>query len=495
MPKFTFLVATATLAAIALPAQAQMTIPTDMAATCMVEPARFASWFTSGTPGANAPVNPVSSVTFTTDNSADNGPNVCNFYQWGAQMFMWLTSPEGDGIVLDGPSIFTVTPTGPDGKRTLIPNTTGATYQLSLRGGKTDDIGEVGQAGSNGVLLSQQGALVYYGIHANDVYGYFLSGQMTGAFPDAKDFPRNAEDLKEVLAYAGATYGVDIPNPQALAIEMKTSWVDAATLPSPEGYVTIEAEIPIFTPSSDNLTWQQATTAPLTKTATMALVGIHIVGTVQDHPEFVWATFEHISNAPDAGYYYTKADDTVAMHPFSSDGSFAFMATGGTEADANKQCMRQCGATIVAANDCSAEPAAICQGGIVASDTVRNYPWGSAANDQSAAVLKNNTLLLSVNNSVRSQMVAGDLRANYVQTGGIWTTTPSAGADAPIPNWTGDQSANLRGSLHLSNATMETYTQGTSCFSCHNLRPGDADSFVPFGLSHIFSTINPLVKY
>ncbi len=31
-------------------------------------------------------------------------------------------------------------------------------------------------------------------------------------------------------------------NPEALAIEMKTSWVDAATVPDPDSYVTIEAE-------------------------------------------------------------------------------------------------------------------------------------------------------------------------------------------------------------------------------------------------------------
>jgi hypothetical protein len=28
------------------------------------------------------------------------------------------------------------------------------------------------------------------------------------------------------------------------------------------------------------------------------LVGLHVVLTVKDHPEFVWATFEHVRNAP-----------------------------------------------------------------------------------------------------------------------------------------------------------------------------------------------------
>jgi len=32
-----------------------------------------------------------------------------------------------------------------------------------------------------------------------------------------------------------------------------------------------------------------------TATATVALVGVHVVGVVQDHPEFIWGTFEQRS--------------------------------------------------------------------------------------------------------------------------------------------------------------------------------------------------------
>ena len=252
--------------------------------------------------------------------------------------------------------------------------------------------------------------------------------------------------------------------------------------------MTISAVVPVYMANSSNTTW----TPNGTKTKRLALTGIHIVGTVQDHPEFVWATFEHVSNTPDADYFYTNASGQTAEQPFSSAADFLFIAKGGPQTPANVKCaVGGTSGTIVAATVSKTDSTPACTGGIVPSNTVRTYPWGSNASDSSATVLKNNTLLLSINDSVRTQLASGDLRINYVQMGGIWTTTPSTGGDAPIPNQNGDQSANLRGSLKLFNATMETYTQGTNCFSCHNLSQGAPNSFGAYKLSHIYSTIQP----
>ena len=149
----------------------------------------------------------------------------------------------------------------------------------------------------------------------------------------------------------------------------------------------------------------------------------------------------------------------------------------------------------------------VCAGGIVPSDTVRLRPWGSIAytptdvsngtvtQDVFDKVVTNNTALVSLNSDVLGQIAAGDARGNYVQTGGIWTTTPPGGGDAPIPNQGGDQTAQMRGSLDLYNATMETYSQDTApnCFACHQLNGDATNSFGAFQLSHIYSQIQPLV--
>ncbi len=469
------------------PAQAQMSLPGDVNPTCTVDQDDFASWFDTGVVSANGPVTPANSATFTQDNpNAGTGPNICNFYQWASRMFLWLTSPEGSGIVLDGASIFNITPPDANGKRQFVANGDGSTYSLSLRKGKGDEIGEIGQAGGGGVLLSQNKALVYYGVHTNNVYGYFLSGQKAGALGGVTDFPINQSDLSAVVEFAKSTYGQVPVDLETLVIELKTSWIDAATLSDASDYVTITAEVPKFTANASNTIWKQSGT----EVKTLALVGVHIVGTVEDHPEFVWATFEHIANAPDADYYYTNTDPdptkATVMQSYSSAGSYNFMATGAAQTSANVECASEKNGQVLAKMN-SGSP--VCTGGIAPSNTVRTNPWGSPASDKSTAVVANNTRLLSINASVRGQLAAGDTRSNYVQMGGIWTTTPAGGGTAPVPNQTGDQSANMRGSLNLFNATMETYHQNLNCFVCHSVSKGAANSF---GLSHIYSEIEPL---
>jgi hypothetical protein len=467
------------LVLLASPGAAQMALPTDVQQSCTVAREDFAAWFEGGSPTPDGVVSAASSVTFPTDNT------VCDFYKWGAQMFLWLTSPETDGRVLDGPALFNVLPADASGKRYLQENDTGAALSFALRTEKFDEIGEVGQAGSGGTLRSQAGGLVYYGVHVNDVYGYFLTGQKGGDLSQTV-FPRDAQDLGEIERYLSNAFpGTMLEAPETLVMEFKTSWVEASTVPDQSQFVTIEATVPTFTPNADNTVW---TPSGLTSTM-LALVGIHIVGTVQDHPEFVWITYEHIMNAPDGDYYYMNSAGQVVEQAFSSDGTFLFMETGSAEPQ-NIECAKESKGNIVA--NTTSSGAAVCDGGIVASNTYRQYPWGSAKSDQGHAAVTNNTELLSLNASIRSQLSAGDVRSNYIQTGGIWTSAPSATEDAPIPKTQGYVDGDLRGSLFAFNATMETYTQGTNCFSCHHQSATAPNSFQPFELSHIYSQIVPL---
>ncbi len=54
------------------------------------------------------------------------------------------------------------------------------------------------------------------------------------------------------------------------------------------------------------------------------------------------------------------------------------------------------------------------------------------------------------------------------------------------------QPSDVRGSLFLSNTTMETYHQNLNCFTCHNQPDTAKPSFGAFELSHIYSEIVPL---
>lgn len=460
-------------------AQAQAVLPQDVKQTCTVSSKEFNSWFAANEPSKEGWVKPADSVNFPTDNT------VCDFYKWGAQMFLWLTSPEEKGLVLDGSTIFNVLPVDKNGNRHLVENKDSMPLQFNLRSEKIEEIGEVGQAGGSGVLMSQGKSLVYYGVHINNVYGYFLTGQKNNKFPDMTKFPRNEDDLKKVENFVTSTYpDTPLNATEALTMELKTAWVESSTLKNADEFIQINAVIPAYTPNSDNTTW---TPNKDPKTTQLALVGMHVVGTVQNHPEFVWSTFEHISNTPDANYYYVDSNNKQKQQPYSSKGDFVFMASGGSQATANVECMTEDSDGNIVAVKTEGKP--VCQDGIVPSNTARINPWGSAPSEASA---DNNTLLLSINNSVISQLNSGDLRKNYIQVGGIWTSAPSATADAPIPITTGYKASDLRGSLILANSTMETYKQKDNCFDCHQQSKASKNSFQPFELSHIYSQIVPL---
>jgi hypothetical protein len=105
---------------------------------------------------------------------------------------------------------------------------------------------EEGQAGDSGVLLTQTGSLVYYAITVNDVFAYFLTGTKSGGItPSPSQFPTTQAELDKIVAFA-AGHGVTFPDPRALTLEIKTSWVETAGLPNASSYITTMATVPSY---------------------------------------------------------------------------------------------------------------------------------------------------------------------------------------------------------------------------------------------------------
>lgn len=472
------------------PAAAQTTIPSDVDMTCPVSAAEFNGWFASGTGSEGGLVKPADSLTF-------DDATVCDFYRWSAQMFLWITSPTPDGSVLDSPVFFTISPENAQGQRTFIPNGTEQPLLFAVRStkedeendeattGRDEDVGEVGQAGSDGVLMSQypsaKPSIVYYGVHSNDVYAYFRTGVADGKL-SMTDYPNTPDELTDVENFAQNFNGTSFPDSNALTMELKTSWVDVEAVGDPSQYLLVEADVPSYTPNADNTVW---TLNPNTETRQLALIGVHIVATVLNHPEMVWATFEHVSTTPAATYSYTAADKSTKTVDFNGTGNWLFYQTAAQDTGENVQCMKLDDSTGDIVLFTNKDGSTNCSE-ISATNTIQQYPWGSEPDSTDADVVANNTLLLSTNSSVQPQLQSlGDIRANYLQIGGIWT---SGGV---IPEQKGYNVNLLRGSLSLVNSTMETYVGGTNCFSCHSVSETDANSF---GLSHVFDDIEPLAQ-
>jgi hypothetical protein len=340
-----------------------------------------------------------------------------------------------------------------------------------------------GQAGGAGVLLSQNSSVVYYSIATNDVYTYFASGVNSGKI-SATQFPTTQADLNTIQSYAGQTFTDGI----ALAVEVKMSWVDVSAVPNPANYITTPAIVPVYDTSNPNL-WKPTGE----KLATLALVGVHFVGSAKGHPEMIWSTFEHFGNSPNGAYQYVNTANQTVTVPASSAGTWLFSSANSGGPFNVMHADYLTAPNIESANGFT----------ISASDTQRVYPFGVAPtgvpnqNDATPAIA--NTEVISVNNSVLSQLASGDVRANYYFVGSTWTFGGYAPTGPYSPSSPNQNGAEI-GTDFLTNSTMETYHQAsgsnpsTNCFSCHNVGGGPSAPGTPAttAVSHIFGSLQPL---
>jgi len=341
------------------------------------------------------------------------------------------------------------------------------------------------------ILMSQGKSLVYYLTLVNDVYAYYVTGvRNKSPMIDSTSFPITAAALDSVCKYARTTAHVTLPDSNALAIEIKSSWVEASTLPNPQDYVTVNAIIPTYD-TSDSTIWKPNGE----KKAKMALVGIHIVGSVAHHPEMVWATFEHESNTPNAKYQYIDSTSakTVKTVPQDKGTGWLFSNTTDTSLTAyNNSHMTDTTATGAQTDSIIAIPGNT----ISPSNTMQTLPWGSAwgqpTNQQDKSSAASNSEVISINNYVRNHIPDADIRKTYIFVGAIWTfggTGPTGtGYDQTAPG--SSLTGVTIGTSVLANTTMETYFQSPnfSCFTCHS----NNASFAPDDISHIFKHLQPL---
>jgi hypothetical protein len=312
---------------------------------------------------------------------------------------------------------------------------------------------EQGQA-DGGVLMAQNGSLVYYALTVNNVFALFRT--MQGAtVPAGLKFPVTQPELDTVVAFAAAHGQPAVIDPEALAVEIKTSWVEAAGLVDADRFIQMKAIVPTYD-KSNPADWVPNGT----QTVTLAMVGMHVVGSAAGHPELLWGTFEHVSNGPAAAFSYSTLSGSSTNVPQNTVGNWVFSA-GGAVAPFNEQHLAMGGASgdhVVAMSPFSIGP----------SNVLRTMPWGlTSANGFG------NAEVISINNVVRGTLDPADLRRHYFHEGTTWTifgASPSA--------------TNQVGTNRLENTTMETFNQGGNCFDCH----GTNTTLV----SHVFNDTKPL---
>lgn len=379
-----------------------------------------ASWFSGPTTAAPSDYGPFSDTSTTTD---------CDFHLWSWQKFLSLTrsdkklAPFEDLIQVDN--------------------------DLNKLGKQLNLI-DSSQAGSGGTLYDKKNRAVHYSIYLNDKM-YAFQQKMLPVFK------KNLDSL--------AAKGLDTLNYPVGCIEIKASWILVSGIP--------KGKIQDYYISSAKLNG---------KTVQVALIGMHIVGRVDKHPELVWATFEHEGLAPD--YDWNNKDTNQVL----SKKNFVFYNANTT------------------ANNCPMNNNA--KSAVGFTNIFNFYKLGMPQSYNNSAVpssrdLSNNANIVALNKSVKAQL-SNDTGpwSKYFYKGSIWLNDPDDSNFQPGDDNIGSlTNASLRGSRAIGNISMETFVQNQSsksinsgsmnCFECHgtldfkNKANGQPAAY-NLALSHLF---------
>jgi hypothetical protein len=374
--------------------------------------------------------------------------NNCDFHQWSWNAFLWLTQD-----VDDEPRFESFRPNG-------IETRPGVLDALIGRSAQARTLELIQQAGPDGIMVDRQGHPIYYSIHSNPVFGSFLK-------------QNNLLDPAKLRAFDPNT-----PFPVG-TLTLKAAWKVVAPGDNVSTYYTRRARIALLTEKSGKIVIDDNRT----RTVRVALVGFHIAGTVRGHPEMIWATFEHLQNAPDL----PKAASDMAPREVVSDKNWTFYKANTPFKDCNVNSAGAGALKLDRARQTLSPVTQVC----------RIVPYGTPTTEPDNL---NNIKML--NESVHGQLKG--VWNNYFEVGAVWffatdylppncTFQPGA-LECRNPK-TPDQPL-LTGSTELSNTTVETFTQSQStqqnCFACHNTvqvtSPNTTAPSLPgldVGLSHV----------
>jgi hypothetical protein len=372
------------------------------------------SWFTGGD-------NPTPPYDF------ENEPQAvvdCDFYKFAWQTFLNITQSDtrggtprfltykSPGEVFNHSGLFAI----PQGKAS-----DGLKLTPWMR--KSDSVrslDSIEQAISRGVVVDKNGHPLYYGLHLNPRFEKFIADN-------------NYQDLAKLKA---APADQEFP---VGCVELKSSWRIIPDGGDASNFFTIAASVPTLIVKDGKITIDPSTP----KSVTVALVGLHVVGRLKHHPEFVWATFEHVDNAPDLSVNASTPDSAV------TDRDWTFCPNGALKKNCNLKPGSSPDNPLCLVDEANQILAPV-------TPIYREFPFGG---DDSRAII---SLTTSVHTQLPDHLAVW---RNYELIGATWL-------DKPYESWKEGRVftiSDVAGATHLTNSTMETYTQqGFNCFDCHN---------------------------
>lgn len=342
------------------------------------------------------------------------------FDQFSWQTFMALNQPAPGATATEGPRVWETYASVNDVFHPGAPSPCGAAnagtkvLAMAAKNEHVESDSDFLQATAQ-PLIDRNLNFVLYEIRMNDIEAGYIREKRLDTYEGQLAFQQSGQTLE---------FPASVPNESYGAMEIKAAWRILGQNDTPSRYFTRRANIAI--PASSAVDGKPV----CAQNVLVGLVGLHIVRKTAQHPEWVWSSFEHVDNVPNAtseptsffdencdscplneapqlirdekNYRWEAAQPYAARYAYSSGG-------------------KQYGTQVVRANEI--------------------YPFTEGV-----------TL-----NWWQDPSVKGTVWQNYQLIGSQWRvhTTDNPPTTADIPR-------------RLANSTMETYIQrDASCLGCH----------------------------
>jgi hypothetical protein len=430
----------------------------------------------------------------------------CPFYSGGFQNFLIATYPDSNG----DPAIASYATID---DAFLSKTAHDAAPAGQHRGtAKRSWLGDIKQAGGREIVIDQNGHTLYYGIHLNQAFVDFIK----------------ANGLQTLDGVTNADPNLFFP---AGLVEFKSAWMDIDPGDGVTGdyssYITTMAWVPTLhqDPTTHAITEDRNTPRHIK----VALIALHSVYTLPGHPEFIWASIQHVeaggsdhlqgvelgvhaNSAPTTDFNPDAVGDpnNLKVTTVVSDRTDYLLYHAGTPAQSGNQAIPETQLTLNEATQSFPKEQA--------SNIYRQFP-GSKSNkidpDDAITSLNNNWAALVAQNA--ASVKPTDKRGFYRLVGGQWLDKPSffklqqgfqndetsplfqltdansesgfadltqhderlpllmAGtkpADDLLQNGSDSPFSISAGEDRMSSTAMESFTQSPAsfrnCFSCHN---------------------------
>ena len=389
----------------------------------------------------------------------------CPFYRLAWQTFLYSTQPQADGspAFLGYPTIEDVF--GPESaSRNAFAPRRDKLLSLAPRTKLSPNVPRVAagvnQAGGlRGLLIDQRGNPVYYAIHMNTAFQGFL----------------RSNDLFTAEGIKKADPSLEFPPG---IVELKSAWMVVDATHPPEGYFVTRALVPRLKIDAGNVVVDPKASP---REVTVALLAIHVVFTIKDHPEFIWSTFEHIdaNGNPDTAPVASDIPSNIHDDPVVSNAGYALYKAGTLYSVANNP---RDPSELVNSFD-ESKQSFTRLGTPLSTSVFRLFPASKikgTVQDLDGDVVAVNA---SMSKLFASSGTPGDARRFYQLVGAVWLDQPGRdfGVGKKFANKDGqssdDDGAMVAGEDRLSSTAIESFTQpdqsisltgAPNCFSCHD---------------------------